>query len=231
MLVGELRGNAETGHIELEDNTGHLLVAPCHTLLTHHTPHTHHAHTTCVLSGLRANVLISNFDIIAEKTERVQKDVPNETRFFIVAKKIFLTKNTLTKENIKLPSKLTICIYNKNAVHEDPSLCFVALARVTKSKPPKLHVALNFSKDVFNLYSFINNGCVYELTSRDPLPSINHLVDSPAIDITKSMELQFVGYSDKESAATCVDLAEVISQCPLPSLPIITSRAAKQSAR
>ena len=247
MLVGELRGDTETGQIEFKDNTGRLLVAPCHSPTPHDHPFTNDAPTACVLDGFRASVLISEFDIVAEKTESIQKDKPNETRFFIIAKKTFVCKNatkssakeadaTLSSITKKAPSKLIIEIVNKNSVHEKltadtPTLSFVALGNVYTMDPkfPMLHIALNFSKDVFNLHSFINNGCVYELTdSRGPLPMINSLVAMPAIEITESMQLQFVRYARIEGS---LDVAEVVSQCFLPPIPTLTNREVKSVSR
>ncbi len=189
-------------------------------------------------------MLISEFDVVAEKTESMQRDEPNETRFFIIAKKMFVCKNATknsakeadTTISEKTPSKLIIEIVNKNAVHEKiaavtPTLSFVALGNVYTMDPmsPVLHIALNFSRDVFNLHSFINNGCVYELTnSRDPLPVINSLVAIPAIEVTESMQLQFVRCVRIEGS---LDVAEVVSQCFLPPIPTLINRGVKSVSR
>ncbi len=204
-MVGELRGNVRTGHIELLDNTGRIFVAPSNSS---------HTHTECVLAGLGANVLISEFDIVVEKTE--QENVEKDERLYIVAKKMRVCGNTFKQLT---DNKLTIEIVNKNAAHKDPTLSFVALACVITT-PKSLHIALNFSEDIFNLYSFINNGCVYELTSSEPLPSLDQLVASPVINITCSMKMMFVNYTDQG----CTDIADLMSQCCLPSLPTVTTK-------
>lgn len=271
--------------MELVDDTARLTVAcilPSHTpVLISDEESTAGPCDTTILSGFGANVMISNFNILVEKTEnpnRTSPKEPSEMHCYIHAKEIFVSSvnkkkgamSSVTPEvsagpcssAIPLPvlgshstaetgtpvetspSSLFVKIINKNQVltptSADISLSFSFTAQAlifTKDSASQsgMSIALNFPSDVFHLYSYINNGCVYELASATQcsaeLPSLCGLVKEPCINVTKGMRFEFINApASGDSSTNVLDVTDVVSMMFLPPFStVINSSDSKES--
>ena len=250
-LVGTLHGNNSTGHVELGDCSGRLPVIPSHTPHTPPTPPTAQGPVESVLCGVGETVLITEFDIVAEKTQKVGKDEAMSTEFCVYVRKMCVCSakppspvtslSAETAASVCTAPKLEVEIVNKNEVHRDSSdgvHSFIALADVSVRSSTKVRVALTFSPQVFHLYSLINNGCVYELSEDRvgvttssavggmTLPSLEGLVQNHVIEVTQGMRLRYV----RSVCVTSVqDVVELVSQTFLPIIPSLANRHLKQA--
>lgn len=260
--------------MELIEDTTRIPVAcvlPMHTPTTGCSRDMNTGPCDNILSGFGTTVMISNFNILIEKTDNPKRSSPtksSEVQCYIHAKEVFVSLPTKKKGAVyssaagpsnktdplpvpgprptgsiatieKPPSVLVVEIVNKNQVlTQTKSFNFTAQALVTikdSASQSVISVALTFSSAVFHLYSYINNGCVYELTSISPglaeLPPLSALVKEPCINVTESMRFKYIKNSILDSSPNIfIDVAEVVSMTFLPSIPtVMDSKDSKDS--
>lgn len=276
-LVGVVNGNPQTGCLELVDNTGRLPLAcvlPCNSQvpLSVAVDGTDVGPRDSILGALEEIVMISNFNILVEKTDNVKKS-PNascEMKYYVYAKDVCISYSkrkgvppstmsdnssgvcnklnpipaisthlatSVTDQREVSPAELIVKVINKNqvlsSIMADSSyrtpFCFTAQALMCSNDSTSLSVALNFSPAVFHLYSYINNGCMYQLTSKSPgvynLPSLRSLIEEPCINVVEGVRIVFVKTCQlNPSSDPILDVAEVVSMVHLPSISTMTNR-------
>ena len=232
MLVGRLECCEKTGYLTITDSTAAIPLAPVFPSTTQHQSSTHNStHTLLHNAVIGSTVLLSGVTVYVEKTTRgfLLSDPDTSTPMIYINARLctpIIKARVRGRDLTQTNGDLYFQVINKNCIVMRLQM-FTAQVMMDESletlkgegdkkdgSRPPVQVALSFTEKAFKWYSYVINGGIYSLNSREELPSLKELADSNFLLVTSDMWLELVGHSLQKQ--TVYDMTDLIDTAPLP---------------
>ena len=223
VLLGQLQCCRETGYLTIADDSGSLPVV-CQ------MPQCTGSSQGNLLEAIGCTVLLFGLTVCVERksTSLHQQPMDSTPLSFYISPQICLTITQapvkeeggddvyfqVLSKNCVVTTALSEMRFNSQ-VKINKSLHSLKLeAKEDSSSCKTVDVALCFSDETFKWYSYIVNGGVYSLSSANNLPSMDELSQSNFLQVTSSMQLNFVQHVPLHQ--TVYDVSDLVDRVPLP---------------
>ena len=242
LLIGTLRGNGCSGHLELCDSTAAIPVVVC---APRGQKNLRQSETGLLEVGLATTVAVKDFTVFVERTVDCKGSENAQFSYYLHChdvRKLNVQNKSATDVTTPKTKCLYVLIVNKNAlrlqarpnkcvftsqalVHEslerlqdDPSSTGEEEGKMMKFKDSPVNVALNFESGSW--FSYLHNGRVYRLSSTAELtlPTLKTLREEPCIIVKEEdMSLECV-VELPVSLSPALEVGDLVSRQFLPQV-------------